>query len=501
MAQVIILTGSSYQPDTEPRIQRTLGAYRVASALMQCGYTVQVIDYIQYMSSEELVTVVSKYLDKDTLWVGYSSTFFGYFGNFGYTHGKVLTDIEKMYKGNAYNIEVLYDYIRKNSNAKIVYGGAYVLSNTTDPRVDYYILGYADVSCAHLTDYLSGKDKVLLGASTLPIGSTLIESSKFEEPKMSNIKTKWGSDSFAVMPGEPVSLEFARGCIFKCKFCNYPLLGKKKGTYIRDMEEVRDELVEMWETKQTDTFYLTDDTFNDDNDKMEEFHKLFTSLPFKPKFACFLRIDLMDKFTHQAELLLEAGIVGAFFGVESFNWKSAKAIGKGLHPDKVKKRLSWVRDKWKGNVSIGAGLILGLPYDNDQYFEELYKYVISDDYPIDHTSFSPLLIQDPRKGVNSYSSEFTLKPEIYGYTFDASGNWIHDSGMTFDTVSNIALHFRDLKDDSDKAGDFQVIPHLALGIPLNDILTLPYNKLYAKYDIPTLNKEKMNMYKKMIGAI
>jgi len=501
LAQVIILTGATYQPDTEPRIQRTLGAYRVASALMQSGYTVQVIDYIQYMSAEELVAAVSKHLNKDTLWVGYSSTFFGYFGSFGYQHGKVLTPIEKMYKGNTNNIGVLYDYIKKNSNAKIVFGGAYVLNLKEDPRVDYYILGYADVSSVHLTDYLSGKEKELLGASTLPIGSTLVESSKFEEPKMSNLKTEWGNDSFTLIPGEPVSLEFARGCIFKCKFCNYPLLGKKKGTYIRDMEEVRDELVELWETKKTDTFYITDDTFNDDNDKMEEFHKLFTSLPFKPKFACFLRIDLMDKFTHQADLLLEAGIVGAFFGVESFNHKSARAIGKGLHPDKVKRRLSWVRDKWKGNVNIGAGLILGLPYDNEQYFQELYDYVTSEDYPIDHTSFSPLFIQDPRKGTNSYSSEFTMKPEIYGYTFDDKGNWIHENGLTFDIVSNIALQFRNIKDQSDKVGDFQVIPHLALGIPLSDILNLTYYELYNKYDIPSLNKQKIDAYKNLIGVI
>lgn len=507
MAQIIILTGTTYTEETDPRVQRTLGAYRVASALMQNGYSVQVIDYIQYMSVEEIINVISKYLNKETLWVGYSSTFFGVFGSFGFSGLSKLEQRDRMYGLNAKNITHIYKYVRDNSNAKLVYGGAYTLGQRSDDRVDYYVLGYADVSVVHLSDYLSGKTKDLHdvtllsdGSNLLPDESKLVDSGKYPEPQMNNIKTDWETESFYLLPSEPISLEFARGCIFKCKFCNYPLLGKKKGTYIRDMEEVKDELVKLWEAKGTDTFYITDDTFNDDNDKMEDFHKLFTLLPFKPKFAAFLRADLMDRFPHQADLLLDAGIVGAFFGVESFNHQSARVIGKGLHPDKIKKRLSWIRDKWKNNVNIGAGLIIGLPYDNNQYFKELYDYVTSPDYPVDHTSFNPLFILDPKRGTNPYSSEFTMNPEIYGYSFDERGNWYHDNGLTYDIACDIATQFRSLKHEHDKPGDFQVIAHMALDIPLYDILNMKYNELYAKHNIPNLNKIKIDQYKKLVGA-
>ena len=495
MAQVILLTGSSFEQENHPRVHRTLGAYRVASALQQSGYTVQVIDYIQYMSAEQFINVLSKHLGKETLWVGYSSSFFGM---------KHLVDqnpLRKMYYLNLDNIEIVYDYIRKNSNAKIVYGGAFALDNKVDPRVDYYVVGYADISAIHLSDFLSNKTEKLEHSSVLPIGSVLIDSGNYEQPRMDNIKTNWETDSFKLLPNEPISLEFARGCIFKCKFCNYPLLGKKKGTYIRDMEEVREELIKLWEYKGTDTFYITDDTFNDDNDKMENFHKLFTSLPFKPKFAAFLRIDLMDKFTHQADLLLEAGLVGAFFGVESFNVQSARAIGKGLHPDKVKRRLSWVKDKWKDKVNIGAGLIIGLPYDDIKYLQELYDYVTSEEYPIDTTSFNPLYINDPKRGLNAYSSEFSLNPEIYGYKFDDNGNWYHENGFTYEIANNAANYFRNLNESKSKPADFQVINHLALGIPLEDVLSMTYTQLYAKHNIPELNKQKIDTYKRMIGAV
>jgi hypothetical protein len=496
LAQVIILTGSSpVNKSVLSAVHRTLGAYRIASALMQSGYTVQVIDYIQYMTSNEIISCLKKHLGEETLWVGYSSTFFGMRISEEHDH-------RRMYQMNTENIDIVYDYIRKTSQSKIVFGGAFALDRHYDSRVDYYISGYADNSAINLTDYLSGKIQSL-NTRKLDNGSFLIESSSYPEPQMNNIKTNWEHPSFHLLPDEPISLEFARGCIFKCKFCNYPLLGKKKGTYIRDMEEVRDELTKLWEVTGTDTFYITDDTFNDDNDKMENFHKLFTSLPFKPKFSCFLRLDLMDKYPHQTELLLEAGIVGAFFGVETFNIKSGRAIGKGLHPDKVKKRLRIVRDIWEGKVNIGAGLIVGLPYDDITYIQELYDYVTSEDYPIHQTSFNPLWIPDPRHGTNTYSSEFTLNPKIYGYSFDENGRWIHENGMTYDTAINICDWFTNVAQakNSVRIADFHVVSHLAMGIEINDVLNLTLPQLQNKYDFEKLNNEKINMYKNLVGAL
>lgn len=44
-----------------------------------------------------------------------------------------------------------------------------------------------------------------------------------------------------VQPGEALPLEMARGCIFKCKFCRYPFIGKSKNDFSRRIELVRDE--------------------------------------------------------------------------------------------------------------------------------------------------------------------------------------------------------------------------------------------------------------------
>lgn len=498
MADVIILSGGIEQPDWSPRIRRSLGPYRIASALEKEGYSVSVIDYIQYMNIEEIILALSKQLTKDTLWIGFSSTFF-------FSPKPGLNGLEKMYQNMPYESMVkIYDYVNANSGAKIVFGGAYALFPPADQRVDYYVAGYADNTVVDLTKHIH-HNQPLHQFTEIDIEgkkSIHIDSSKYPEPVMGSLDTFWHKENYNLLPEEPVPLEFARGCIFKCKFCSYPLIGKRKGTYIRDMEQVRDEMVMLWETKGTDTFYMTDDTFNDDNDKMEDFHKLFTSLPFKPKFSAFLRLDLINKYPHQADLLLDAGLVGNFFGIESFNLKSARAIGKGMHTDKVKSRLKWVADKWKGKVNIGVGLIVGLPYDDYDYFDELNEYINSPDYPAHHTVINPLYIFDKSRGMNLHGSEFSMNAEVYGYKFDQDGLWYHpEQKLDFRTCKNIAEQLANTQKEKEKIAEFRMITYLGMGVKLEDLLTKTEVEIHQMYDFPKMNNEKIVEYKKLIGAI
>jgi hypothetical protein len=497
MADIIILTGGAFFEERSPRIQRHLGAYRIASELKKHGYTVTVIDYLQYMTAEEVVNAISKCLTPETLWVGYSSTFF-------YYHGKWKTPIEKMYQTNSKEkMDLIHSYVRKNSNAKIVFGGAYAMLSHADPDVDYYVVSYADTSIVDLTNYLAGKKDKLDFFTEKDIEgkkSVVIDSGKYPEPKIDELETYF--EDFPLIPGEGVPVEFARGCIFKCKFCQYPLIGKQKGTYIRDMHQIRDELVRLWEVHGTDAYYMTDDTFNDDNDKLEEFHKLFTSLPFKPRFAAFLRLDLIDRYPDQADLLLESGLVANFFGIETFNHKSGKAIGKGVHPDRVKERLKWVRKKWEGKVNTGVGQIIGLPHDDEKYFQELWDFVHSADYPVQHTSFNALHLADQRKGVNFYGSEFSLHPEKYGYKFNDDGHWYNEgSGLNFLQCVDIADKLQRSKFPTDLVPDFSVITFLSMGVPMEEITSIPAWELEMKYNFAKMNNDKLTWYKKQIGAI
>lgn len=486
LANVIILTGGTWTPYRAPKIQRSLGPYRIASALEDSGYSVFVLDFIIHLTVDEIKLVLSQHIDQETLWAGFSSTFF-----WADPEQEIKNDLDQMYFGQVEKFQEVIKFLKEKSNCKIVYGGSKAHFNTADPLIDYYVYGYADTAIVELTNSL--KDGTNLAGP-------YIDSKNFPEPLMSSINTHWHRP-YNILQNEGLPIELARGCIFKCRFCSYPLLGKKKGTYLRDPSVIKDELVRMYEAHGTTSYYITDDTFNDDNDKIESLHKIFTSLPFKPKFSCYLRIDLIHKYPHQADLLTEMGLIGNYFGIESLNQKSAVSIGKGLHPHKVKDRLYWLREKWKNKVNMAAGFILGLPYDNYEYFSELINWCIETDNPLQNISFYPLyLFKNTNIDLNEYRSEFSLKPEIYGYEFTSEDRWkLKESDLTFESVKLIANKCQNIVNPTNKFAEFQMITALNTGISLEDLYSLTVENIYQKYDTAQMNEDKLTEYKTLIN--
>ena len=498
MSNCIILSGGTWSPKEWAKIKRSLGPYRIASALKNDGYSTSILEYTEELTTEEIITFLLKHISKETLWVGFSSTFF-WPKKTDFNETGNSNSLDNMYYTNYSEIEKVCNFIKQNSNAKLIYGGSKVPYFIIDKNIDYYVAGNADNSIVNLTHHIAGKEE-LLHSETYD-GHVIIDSLKYPEPDVKNIPTSWVGQP--ILKGEGLPIELARGCIFKCKFCNYPLLGKKKGTYLRETEQIKDEMIETWETHGTETYYLTDDTFNDDNDKLEALHKVFTGLPFKPKFSCYLRLDLINKYTHQADLLSEMGLIGTYFGLETLQPDSAKAIGKGLHPNKVKDRLYWLSEKWKNKVNIEAGFILGLPYDTMSYFNELITWCLEDNNPLQSIHFYPLMLfHYKEKELEPYSSEFSLKPEIYGYEFNRGHNshwFLPSQKLNYNLCSNIANKFSDLRSPLNKIAGFHMITSMNTGIKLEDLYNHTQQEIELKYDIPKLNTDRINEYKQLIG--
>ena len=58
MSDCIILTGGTWNKDEWSKIQRSVGPYRIATALEQQGYSTFVFDYIINFSFEEIKQVL-----------------------------------------------------------------------------------------------------------------------------------------------------------------------------------------------------------------------------------------------------------------------------------------------------------------------------------------------------------------------------------------------------------------------------------------------------------
>lgn len=496
MAQCIILTGGIWNKPEWAKFQKTLGAYRVATSLEVSGFSTFVLDFISELTTEEIIQAIRPHIDENTIWVGFSSTFY-WFPDHGKSQGNGdILKLKEMYWCEDAEVHNIINSIKAlNSSTKILYGGTKAeFFYGLDPIIDHYIIGLADTAIIDITKKLNNRERL----------DRLIDSRTYLEPDINEVSTKWTYAGMTVLENESLPIELARGCIFKCKFCTYPLLGKKKGTYFRPLDQVKEELLENYYRFGTTNYYITDDTVNDDVDKLHALISLIKELPFKPTFTGFFRLDLIHRYKEQANLLIEMGVIGVFFGIETFQHESARAIGKGMHPNKVKETLYWLKKEWAGKINISAGIILGLPYDSMEYFDSLIEWCTKSDCPIDHVQFYPLHLN--KRDISKpgmYISEFNTNPEIYGYSFPGSNNYMYweleEQGLSYTLVDRIAKEFNILRSPLNKVAGFEMSKYLSLGINIEDLYRINQVDIPKKYDMVSLNEKVLTKYKHKLG--
>jgi radical SAM superfamily enzyme YgiQ (UPF0313 family) len=148
-----------------------------------------------------------------------------------------------------------------------------------------------------------------------------------------------------------------------------------KGDYTRDAEDLREQLQLAHDQFGTTNYLVADETFNDSTEKITKFANAVEQLSFKPYFSGFIRPDLLVSRKQDREELLRMGFLGHYYGVETFNQVSAKAIGKGMNPERLKTGLVDLKNyfiensdnKYRGSI----GMIIGLPGETESKLDEL----------------------------------------------------------------------------------------------------------------------------------
>jgi radical SAM superfamily enzyme YgiQ (UPF0313 family) len=439
MAQILIFTGSTKNWLEKPgsNLARPLGAYQIASILRNNGYTVQVIDYWYHLieQSEKFVEIFKKHVGPETIWIGWSNTFLttGKLNSEGVVdHGadrEMLDSIGLTERGYGF----IQRYAKEqNPNIKFICGGAkaFSWSNQTTKFFDYFIAGYADVTALHLTEYLIGKRSDLKTFKNFNGSETIMYDTKGALFDFNHHVHVWHKSDH--LPQEvALPIEISRGCIFKCAYCSFPLNGKKKNDFIRDPGLIIDELTYNYETFGTTHYMYSDDTHNDSVEKLEYlYNNVYSKLSFKISFSTYLRLDLLAAHPQTIPLLKDSGLVGTFFGIESFNKESNKVIGKTATKERIMENLWKCKESWKDDVIMQAGLIVGLPNDTPETCREWLRESLQKDSPLDSATIAPLQILP--KGYYSsaqFQSPIDLEPEKFGYTFNESNIWTNNKGM------------------------------------------------------------------------
>jgi hypothetical protein len=306
-------------------------------------------------------------------------------------------------------------------------------------------------------------------------------------------------------------IEISRGCIFKCKFCAFPLNGKSKGEWIKHHEILKDELIYNYETYGITKYIFADDTYNDSLDKITDLYEnVFDKLPFKLNFTSYLRLDLMHRFPESVEVLQKSGLKSAMFGIETNNGESAKSIGKGLEFQKQVEFIKKIKKNEFKEILTHSAFILGLPKDTKNSMESLKEFLLSDNNPLDEWVCRPLALNPVNYSQHKkYFSEFDLNFEKYGYKIlndDKSDihrmKWSLD-GKDFDY--DYCLNFsNEINEESENLPNMrfgaQLFARYSTILPENEVLSMSRLQLKEKYDLRFLIKDYIiNYYKRLLS--
>lgn len=401
MAQVILF-GEGIDINVRP-----LAIYRLASHLRQKNITTQPIWAWKSLPDIIFQSICEVYLNKDVQVVGISTTLLQFpLGNFW---GMTNNEFSK-------RIALIRAFA---PNAKIVAGGSQIFHTPMDQiplanLIDIFVQGQGEEVLTAIVDAVTNKTLI----RTISVTPQITNQDIYPFNDFTTSGTFFSKEDH-IIPGEAMSFEFARGCIFKCSFCSYDLLGKKIGDYTKTKHTMREELIHNYNEHGTVDYVITDDLINDSEEKINLLLDLTQSLPFKIYYSGYLRLDLLRRFPGTISKLKDSGLIGCFMGIETVNDQSGKAVGKGLGKERTTEAMEMLLEGWKQQVFVETALILGLPHDNTDTKFELIEWL---KHPV-VSKVTKSLTVNPLYINLSRSSDIDQDPAKFGYEVDSHNNW------------------------------------------------------------------------------
>jgi hypothetical protein len=334
---------------------RGTGAHRIATFLREHDWDVEVCDFTVSWPIECLKEYVKSRVTSETVFFGFS-TFFNFWTP----------------QMSEFTLWLKQTY----PNIKIVLGGQSV-ARTPAENIDYWVDSFGEYAILELVKSFIGNSGGIKFDFEHMGSKKLIKSiSAYPAYPMASYKVLMEKRDF-LESYEWLTTEFSRGCRFKCNFCNFPILGVKDD-HSRTQEDFIDNMNYNYDNFGIKHYYVADETFNDSREKIKKFADAAEQISFRPFFSGFMRADLMLTQPEQLEHLVRLNFGGHYYGIETMNHKSAKMVGKGMHPDKIKQGLLDVRKymmskiPYRGTIS----LIWGLPFETKATLLETEQWLL-----------------------------------------------------------------------------------------------------------------------------
>ena len=372
----------------EVRNSVSTGAYKIASTLRNKGWDIEVLDYMLWMSVEQIQQFLTLRVNQNTKWIGVS-----------YTWVSESTRAHDLIK----QIKEWYP------NIKLIVGGQFPYNH--DLKADWYVFGYGEKAIDAVLEYEFSTGP--FPVSTELFGGRHIDAySHYPATPYTDYSIKFADNDY-VVPENHMTIELSRGCKFACKFCSFPFIGMKEDTSSEE-ESLYRELNENYEKHGISVYTIANDTLNDRTEKLIKLKNVVQRLDFKPDFKAFIRLDLLKAHPEHLELLGESRVWIHYYGIETFNKRAGTSIGKGMNSDIMKTLLLKTKDYMNTHLGVyrgSAGFIAGLPFETIDDMRATDKW-LDENWAEQHRMWWPLSIYK-QKGIISAFGEDMHK---FGYS-------------------------------------------------------------------------------------
>lgn len=387
----LILTG--FMPQNElAGYRRTAGGHRIATYLREKGWDIEVLDFVMGWKLDQLKEFARSRITSKTVFIGFGGTF--------PIWGTTLSEF--------------FDWIKKEYPSVTVIAGGQI-SNLYKIKADWYVNGFGERALEALLKHLTGNSDERLKYQLWEGGRKIVKGNlDYPSFPMKSLKIKYEDRDF-ILPNETLVTELGRGCIFNCKFCNFPILGVKED-HSRDADDLYEELQDTYDRFGVTQYHIADETVNDYTEKLEKFASAVRRLDFRPLMTGFARADLVVARPQDWDIMIEMGFVAHHYGVESTNPQSLKVVGKGMHPDKLLPGLLKAKEYFKkhnnGVYKGQVSLIAGLPYETNDSLDNTFKW-FKENWKTENVLLFPLYI--PKNDGGDVASKLSEDWGKYGY--------------------------------------------------------------------------------------
>ncbi len=232
---------------------------------------------------------------------------------------------------------------------------------TACPDIDFIVIGEGEITFLELVTALEKKpyqDFEQIKGLVYRKNNAIFKTSP--RPYIKNLDSLVHPSKHFVYP----YLAMSRGCPGKCTFCGSPKFWGRSSVRFHSARWFADE-VQTLVKKGVTHFYISDDTFTMDKDRIIEFCELIIKKKLDITWNAISRTDFIDE-----DILLamrKAGCIQLSFGVESGSQKIRKLLGKPIQQEKIIQAFFLTRSY---GILPRAYFIYGSPGETDQTIQE-----------------------------------------------------------------------------------------------------------------------------------